>query len=125
MGGLVYYVYITSDNFVNKITLGNIYRPPTDNNNNTNIEAFINELASLINKFGEEKTANVIVGDFNVDLLKNGEREKYANVFDMFCTNSFLPKTIFPSRFAKQSCSLIDQIYYKPYTNSGTTKVIQ
>ena len=33
---------ITSDNYVNEITLGNIYRPPKDNNNNTNIETFIN-----------------------------------------------------------------------------------
>ena len=36
------FIDITSDNFVNKITLGNIYRPPKDNNNTTNIETFIN-----------------------------------------------------------------------------------
>ena len=42
----------------------------------------------------------------------------------MFCTNSFLPKITFPTRFAKLSCSLIDQIYYKPYTNSGTTNTV-
>ena len=125
MGGLVYYIYITSDNFVNNITLGNIHRLPKDNHNNTNIETFINELAPHINRFGKEKTTNIIVGDFNVDLFKIAEQEKYAKEFDMFCTNSFLPKTTFPSRFAKQSCSLIDQIYYKPYTNSGTTQLIQ
>ena len=119
MGGLVY----RSDNFPNKITLGNIYRPPKDNNNNTNIETFINELAPLI-RFGKEKTINIIVGVFNVDLLKIAEREKYADVFDMFCTNSFLPKITFPTRFAKHSCSLIDQIYYKPYTNRGTSNTV-
>ena len=118
------FIDITSDNFVNKITLGNIYRPPKDNNNTTNIETFINELAPLINRFGKEKTTNIIVGDFNVDLMKIAEREKYANVFDMFCTNSFLPKITFPTSFAKHSCSLIDQIYYKPYTNSGTTNTV-
>ena len=59
------FIDITSDNFVNKITLGNIYIPPKDNNNNTNIETFINELAPLINRFGKEKTTNIIVGDFN------------------------------------------------------------
>ena len=49
----------------------------------------------------------IIQGDFNVDLLKTAEHEKYANVFDTFCTNSFLPpKLIFPTRFAKHSCSL-------------------
>ena len=110
------FIDITSVNLSNKITLGNIYRPPKDNNNNTNIETFINELAPLINIFGKEKTTNIIVGDFNVDLLKIAEREKYANVFDMFCSNSFLPKITFPTRFAKHSCSLIDQIYYKPYS---------
>ena len=30
-----------------------------------------------------------------MDLLKIAEREKYADVFDMFCTNSFLPKITF------------------------------
>ena len=93
MGGVVYYVYITSDNFV---TLGNIYRPPTDNNNNTNIEAFINELASLINRFGKEKTANIIVGDFNVHLLKNAEREKYADVLICFVQIASYPRQPFP-----------------------------
>ena len=81
-------------------------------------------MAPLINRFGKEKTTNIIVGDFNVDVLKIAEREKYANVFDMFCTNSFLPKITFPTRFAKHSCSLIDQIYCKPYTNSGTTNTV-
>ena len=57
------FIDIISVNFVNKITLGNIYRPPKDNNNNTNIETFINELAPLINRFGKEKTTNIIVGD--------------------------------------------------------------
>ena len=118
------FIDITSVNLSNKITLGNIYRPPKDNNNNTNIETFINELAPLINIFGKEKTTNIIVGDFNVDLLKIAEREKYANVFDMFCSNSFLPKITFPTRFAKHSCSLIDQIYYKPYSTSGTTNTV-
>ena len=118
------FIDIRSDNFPNKITLGNIYRPPKDNNNNTNIETFINELAPLINRFGKEKTSNNIVGDFNMDLLKIAEREKYADVFDMFCTNSFLPKITFPTRFAKHSCSLIDQIYYKPYTSSGTSNTV-
>ena len=79
MGSL--FIDITSVNLSNKITLGNIYRPPKDNNNNTNIETFINELAPLINIFGKEKKPNIIVGDFNVDLLKIAEREKYANVF--------------------------------------------
>ena len=59
-----------------------------------------------------------------MDLLKIAEREKYANVFDMFCTNSFLPKITFPTRIAKHNCSLIDQIYYKHYTNSGTTNTV-
>ncbi len=76
---------------VNKITLGNIYRPPKDNNNNTNIETFINELEPLINRFGKEKTTNIIVGDFKVDLMKMSKREKYANVCDMFCTNIIIP----------------------------------
>ena len=53
-----------------QITLGNIYKPPKDDNNNANIESFINERAPILSQLGNEKSAKVIVGDFNIDLLK-------------------------------------------------------
>ena len=66
--------YIYGDNLAKYITLGNIYRPPKCNNNDQVISTFINELAPVITKLGKECSETIIVGDFNIDLLKVGER---------------------------------------------------
>ena len=107
------YIYIYGDNLANHITLGNIYRPPKCNNNDQVISTFINELAPVISKLGKECSETIIVGDFNIGLLKVGERQKYAEYLDLFQTNSFYPKLILPTRFSSKSCTLIDQIFCK------------
>ena len=72
------FIDIYGDNLAKHITLGNIYRPPKCNNNDQVISTFINELAPVITKLGKECSETIIVGDFNIDLLKVGERQKYA-----------------------------------------------
>ena len=52
-----------------------------------------------------------ILGNFNINLLKINEREKYEDLFDMMCTNNFYPKIMFPTRIATRSHSLLDQIF--------------
>ena len=56
-----------------KITLANIYKPPTNNNNNHNISCFIDELASVLHTFNKTNALAILVGDFNIDLLKINE----------------------------------------------------
>jgi len=46
-------------------------------------------------------------------------REKFAEYFDKFVTLGFVPRLTLPTRFAKKTCSLIDQIYCK-LANSDT-----
>ena len=104
------------DNLAKHITLGNIYRPPKCNNNDQVLSTFINELAPVITKLGKECSETIIVGDFNIDLLKVGERQKYAEYLDLFQTNSFYPKLILPTRFSSKSCTLIDQISVRRQT---------
>ena len=53
----------------------------------------------------------VIVGDFNINLLQIQEREKFGDFFDLMCVNGFLPKISLPTKFARKSCSSIDQIF--------------
>ena len=72
------FVDVYGDNLIKHITLGNIYRPPKCNNNDQVISTFINELAPVITKLGKECSETIIVRDFNIDLLKVGERQKYA-----------------------------------------------
>ena len=52
------------------ITLGNIYRPPKDNNNKINIDQFTTEMDPILARICEGNWDSVIVGDFNINLLK-------------------------------------------------------
>ena len=109
------FIDIYGDNLIKHIglTLGNIYRPPKCNNNDQVTSTFVNELAPAITKLGKECSETIIVGDFNIDLLKVGDRQKYAEYLDLFQTNSFYPKLILPTRFYSKSCTLIDQVLCK------------
>ena len=95
------------------LTIGNIYRPPHDNNDNENISKFIAELSPIIDLLQSENMYSTVVGDFNINLLQINEREKFSEFFDMMCTNSFFPKITLPTRYGTHSCSLIDQMFCK------------
>ena len=107
------FIDINGGNLCRTFTIGNIYRPPRDNNNNINIQQFISELSPIIEILQSENTYAAIVGDFNINLLQISEREKFGEFFDLMCTNNFFPKITFPTRFARHSCSLIDQVFCK------------
>ena len=107
------FIDVTGHNLRKRLTIGNIYRPPHDNNNNKNIETFINEMSPIIDQLKKENSYAAISGDFNINLLQINEREKYDDFFDMMCTNNFYPKIMFPTRIAKRSHSLWDQIFCK------------
>ena len=108
------------------ITLGNIYRPPKENNSDPVISTFIDELSPIIQTLSSENSETILVGDFNIDLLKVNEKSKYGEYLDLFHTNGFYPKITLPTRFSSRSCSLIDQIYCKlsATTNSATAGII-
>ena len=74
------------------ITIGNIYWPPHNNNNNTNIETFIEEMSPTINTFQKENKYATIVGDFYINLLQINEREKFDEFSDLICTNIFFQR---------------------------------
>ena len=107
------FIVINGGNLYRTFTIGNIYRPPHDNNDNVNIQLCVSELSSIMEILQSEKMYAAIVGDFNQNLLQISESEKFGNFFDLMCTNNFFSKITFPTRFARHSCSLIDQIYCK------------
>ena len=86
-GGM--FIDVTGHNLRKRFTIGNIYRPSHDNNNNKIIETFINEMSPIIDKLKKKNSYAAISGDFNINLLQIDEREKYDDFFDMVCTNNF------------------------------------
>ena len=77
------------------------------------MQQFISELSSIIEILQSDNTYAAIVDDFNINLLQISEREKIGDLFDLMCTNNCFLKISFPTRFARHSCSLIDQIFCK------------
>ena len=88
------------------VIIGNIYRPPRSNNNNRSIDNFINEFHPIINNIISENKYTFIGGDFNIDLLLIGMRQKYAEFLDLMLASGFLPRISYPTRFSKKSASL-------------------
>ena len=95
------------------VIIGNVYRPPRSNNNNKSIENFLTEFNPTINNLTSENKNIFLGGDFNIDVLQIEHRQKYADFLDFMLASGFLPKITYPTRFAKKSASLIDQIFVK------------
>ena len=106
------FIRITGNN-ITPTLVGNFYRPPRRNNNNPAIEDFIQEFTPVLTKIKQTKDDIIITGDFNINLLKINEREKYARFLDLMLEEQLFPKIMLPTRFARKSASLIDQIYIK------------
>ena len=86
------FIDINGGNLCRTFTIGNIYRPLRDNNNNANIQQFISELSPIIDIIQRENTYAAIVGDFNINLLHISERDKFSDFLDLMCTNNLFPK---------------------------------
>ena len=56
------FIDINGGNLCRTFTIGNIYRPPHDNNNNANTQQFISELSPIIDIIQRENTYAAIVG---------------------------------------------------------------
>ena len=112
------FIDISGNNLTKTITLGNIYKPPKNNNSVENIQTFISEITPFVLQLGKEKNDSIIVGDFNINLLDVNEKYSYYEYLDLFLNNGFSPKITLPTRFSKHSCTLIDQIFCKISENT-------
>ena len=100
----------------NDIVLGNIYRPPHDNNNQTNINTFVTELDPILSSLTNNKRNFLIAGDFDINLLQINvvNKEHLAQFLDLMLAYSLFPKITFPTRTSESgSCTLIDNIFCK------------
>ena len=102
-----------------KITIANVYRPPRQNNNLYALTDFSNEIGPILKKLKRENTYTFLTADTNINLLKIGTHQGVSNFFEFLCDVDFLPQISLPTRYAKKSCSLIDNIFVNPPENVG------
>ena len=108
-----------------KLTIGNIYRPPKNNNYNACVQKFLNELSPIIFKLCKNNNNAVINGDMNLDLLKIYEREKFQAYFDLFVTHSFFPQIMYPTRISQVQSHRSARNKRKNYTRMTATLIDQ
>ena len=90
------------------IIIGVVYRHPKG----SNTTEFLNELNNILQKIGKEKKKVIIMGDFNIDLLKVDCHSQTESFLDIMLKNFFLPHITQPTRFnEKGSYTLIDNIF--------------
>ena len=96
------------------IIIGCIYRHP-----NMDLSDFNeNYLSSLLEKISKEKKSVILLGDFNIDLLKYGKHNATSDFLDTLSSDFFLPHIFLPTRVVGTSKTLIDNIFSNFISNN-------
>ena len=107
-------------NTAKDIYLFNVYRPPKDYSEST-ISGFTNELNTIIHNINQFNSNIIILGDFNIDLLKIKEYTHFKDYFLNMVGNGLLPTITFPTRLGHTNASLIDNIFTNILYNKDTS----
>ena len=89
------------------VLIGCIYRHPC-----MSIEEFNDEyMLPLLEKASKENKPLILLGDFNINLLKSDTDNSVSNFLDILGSFSLLPQIILPTRITNTSKTLIDNIF--------------
>ena len=89
------------------VVIGIIYRSPSGKNFNE----FFEKLEIIISKVSNENKDVIVLGDFNIDLLKIESDKNASKLLDLFAGNNMVPMINLPTRVTDSSSTLIDHIY--------------
>ena len=93
-----------------KVILGNVYRPPRENiNNYTSFTESMEQILQTLQNYPNV----MILGDFNIDLLKIKEKEHVNAFFYCMISSGYFPKLTLPTRITSNSRTLIDNCFVK------------
>ena len=104
-------------NSANKV-IGIVYRPP-----NSNVVTFTSTLNDIIEKIRINNRSFWLMGDYNIDLMKNNVHKPTTDFIDMMFSNALIPLINKPTRITSHSATLIDNIFSNNYDNEG--KILQ
>ena len=99
----------TSENNHDKNIIGLIYRPNTQPK--ADIDIFSSTLQDIMDIINNEKKSCLLMGDFNIDLLKYNLHNKTNDFVDSIFGKGFLPQILKPTRITQSTATLIDHIY--------------
>ena len=88
------------------LVVGTIYHPPSSDHN-----AFLLEIQQLLSNPSLQNKHCILMGDFNINLLKCDDDNFSQDFFDSLLSSSFIPLITRPTRLSSHSCTLIDNIF--------------
>jgi exonuclease III len=89
------------------LVCGVIYRHPK-----SDIDEFMKYLNSTVEKIHRERKCCIMMGDFNIDLLKYNSHQETDDFINALCTLFFHPQILQPTRVTDHSATLIDNIFF-------------
>ena len=92
------------------VIVGNIYKPPEDDYNIENINAFTTDIENVIRELDRNNSEFLIVDDYNIVNLD--VRQAFGNFFSMQA-KSLCPRITLLTRLDTNSRTLIDDIFIK------------
>src|ERR1700733_9640988 len=88
------------------LLIGVIYRPPGDP-----LSDFNENFSQLPTELTKSKREIILLGDFNVDLLKYNNHQPTNQFLETITSHHFLPAILRPTRITDTSATLIDNIF--------------
>ena len=88
------------------IIIGSIYKHPS-----MNPEDFFSKLGTLLEQVSHENKTLVLLGDFNIDLLKFDSKPEVIKFLDILSSYLLKPYITLPTRITNNTKSLIDNIF--------------
>ena len=116
-------MFIEIKNIIGKpIIIGIIYRPNTFPK--ADLDVFIKTMTDIIELLNDEGKRVILMGDFNVDLLKFDVNSKTNDFINDIFSNGFLPLITKPTRITSHSATLIDHIHTNILDRKYTSGII-
>ena len=104
------FIKILNDNGRN-FYLGNIYRPPRNNNSELSIQTFRNYLNPCLQNLNKLHSDVILVGDFNINLLKYNDQVGSKIFLQNMFSIGMIPNISLPTRITDSRATLIDNVY--------------
>ena len=99
--------------------VGAIYRSP-----GTNLEEFCVEMDLLMSKIEMKEKHIILMGDFNIDLLRVEDHSGTHSFFSNMTAHNLLPSILRPTRITEHSATLIDNIFTNAWPEIEEAKIV-
>ena len=96
------------------------------NDTNEVLERFNDEINAIITNVNNSRSNILLLGDFNINILKSNAKSSVNNYLGSLLANYLLPVISFSTRFTDYSCSLIGNIFTNistDYLSSRTSDI--